>query len=62
LDGLDSGTLFEIGYARAMNKPVIAFVQNENEHALKMLVGTECEIVDDFVSSIYQTTWTAMAL
>jgi nucleoside 2-deoxyribosyltransferase len=62
LDGLDSGTLFEIGYARAMNKPVVAFVQNESEDALKMLMGTDCEIVDDFVSAIYRTTWAAMAL
>lgn len=62
LDGLDSGTLFEIGYARAMNKPVIAFVQNETDDELKMLVGTECEIVEDFVSSIYKTAWAAMAL
>src|SRR5581483_10436347 len=48
LDGLDSGTLFEIGYAKAINKPVVAFVQNETHESLKMLEGTHCEIVDDF--------------
>lgn len=62
LDGLDTGTVFEIGYARALGKPVIAFVQNEAEVNLKMLVGTGCEIVDDFASAIYRTAWAAIAL
>lgn len=62
LDGLDAGTLFEIGYARSLNKPVIAFVQNESSENLKMLEGTNCEIVDDFVSAIYRTTWAAYQL
>lgn len=62
LDGLDSGTLFEVGYARATNKPVVAFVQNESRNNLKMLEGTRCEIIDDFASAIYRVTWTAMEL
>jgi|SRR5882724_718944 len=62
LDGLDPGTLFEVGYARALSKPVIAFVQNEAAKDLKMLKGTECEIVHDFASAIYRATWAAMAL
>lgn len=60
LDGLDAGTIFEIGYARSLNKPVIAFVQNEGEENLKMIKGTDCEIVNDFVSAIYRTVWAAM--
>lgn len=59
LDGLDAGTLFEIGYARSLNKPVIVFVQNESSENLKMLEGTNCEIVDDFVTAIYRTVWAA---
>ena len=62
VDGLDSGTIFEIGYARAKGKPVIAFVQNESDGNLKMLEGTNCEIVRDFVSAIYRTSWAAIAL
>lgn len=62
VDGLDSGTLFEVGYARAKDKPVVAFAQNESENNLKMLEGTHCEIVDDFASAIYFATWAAMAL
>lgn len=62
VDGLDSGTLFEVGYARAAGKPVVAFVQHETEQSLKMLQGTNCEIVDDFASAIYRVTWTAIGL
>lgn len=56
-DGLDSGTLFEIGYARKLGIPVVAFVQSESEESLKMLQGTGCEIVHDFASAIYHLTW-----
>jgi hypothetical protein len=59
LDGLDAGTLFEIGYARSRGIPVIAFVQNEKEEDLKMLEGTDCELVDDFVSAVYRAVWRA---
>ena len=62
LDGLDPGTLFEVGYARALNEPVVAFVQNEPAKDLKMLRGTNCELVDDFASAIYRATWAAMSL
>ncbi|MFO6137639.1 nucleoside 2-deoxyribosyltransferase [Pseudomonas aeruginosa] len=35
-DGLDSGTIFEIGYARALNKPVVFYAENESEQDQKM--------------------------
>ncbi|MBF6613962.1 MAG: nucleoside 2-deoxyribosyltransferase [Chloroflexi bacterium] len=60
LDGLDSGTLFEVGYARANDIPVIAFAQNEKAEDLKMLEGTGCLITSDFVSAIYNTVWKAL--
>jgi nucleoside 2-deoxyribosyltransferase len=59
-DGLDTGTIFEAGHARAKGIPVIAFVQNEKEGDLKMLQGTHCEIVRDFVSAMYRTAWLAL--
>lgn len=62
LDGLDAGTLFEIGYARSHSKPVVIFVQNESDSDLKMLTGTDCEIVNDFASAIYRTAWAAMQI
>lgn len=57
VDGVDSGTLFEIGYAIAEGKKVIAFAQNETEESLKMLEGTNCEIVKDLTTAIYKTYW-----
>jgi nucleoside 2-deoxyribosyltransferase len=57
VDHLDAGTLFEIGYARALSKPVVVFGQNVDEESLKMLKGTECDICDDFVTAIYRTAW-----
>lgn len=57
IDGLDPGTLFEVGYAIANSKKVIAFVQKEGEEALKMLEGTNCTIVRDFTTAVYKTFW-----
>lgn len=57
IDGLDSGTLFEVGYAVSQKKKVIAFVQNEGEESLKMLEGTDCVIEKDFTTAIYKTYW-----
>ena len=57
VDGLDSGTLFEIGYAISEKKKVIAFVQNEGEESLKMLEGTNCIIENDLTTAIYKTYW-----
>lgn len=59
VDGLDSGTLFEIGYAVAHGKRVVAYVENESEGALKMLTGTGCDIEKDFTTAIYKTCWYA---
>lgn len=59
VDGLDSGTLFEVGYAVALGKRVVAYVENETEGALKMLTGTGCEIEKDFTTAIYKTFWYA---
>ncbi|WP_425393208.1 PfkB family carbohydrate kinase [Ekhidna sp.] len=57
IDGLDPGTLFEVGYAISKNKKVVAFVQKEGEESLKMLEGTECIITKDFTTAIYKTYW-----
>jgi len=59
VDGLDSGTIFEIGYAAARGKRVIAFVQNERPEDLKMLEGAGCLLERDFVTAIYRTYWLA---
>jgi hypothetical protein len=59
IDGIDSGTIFEVGYARAHAKPVVALAQSTPEEALKMISGTGCEILSDFVSAIYRVAWAA---
>jgi len=60
VDGLDSGTLFEVGYARARNIPVIALVQNESDDAVKMMEGSGCTMERDLVTAIYKTVWTVL--
>lgn len=61
-DGLDSGTIYEIGYAHAKGKPVIVYCENESYEDKKMMIGSGCTLCDDYVSAIYQTLWTACAL
>lgn len=61
-DGLDSGTIYEIGYARAKNKPVVMYCENESAENKKMMQGSGCTLCADYVSSVYQTLWTAASL
>ena len=57
VDGLDSGTLFEVGYARALKKPVYALAQAVSDEDLKMVVGANCKLFDDFVTALHHTAW-----
>ena len=59
LDGMDPGTVFEVGYAVALQKKVVLHAQNEHPTHLQMMVGTGCSIEKDFVTSIYKTYWCA---
>ncbi|RJU09688.1 nucleoside 2-deoxyribosyltransferase [Xanthomonas campestris] len=61
-DGLDSGTIFEIGYARARQMPVVFYAENVSQEDRKMMQGTDCFLSDDFVSAIYRTVWVAINL
>ncbi|GAC1031887.1 hypothetical protein thsps21_27150 [Pseudomonas sp. No.21] len=61
-DGFDSGTIFEIGYARALNKPVVFYAENESEQDQKMMEGSDCTMSDDYVSAVYQMVWEAVEL
>ncbi len=61
-DGLDSGTIYEIGYARAQGKPVVVYCENESNEDLKMLEGSGCVLCKDYVTSIYRSLWTAMTI
>ena len=57
LDGIDSGTVFEIGYARAHNKPVYVLAQTVSEEDSKMVVGSGCQVFDDFVTALHHVAW-----
>lgn len=59
LDGLDSGTVFEVGYARALKKPVYAFAQTVSDEELKMVEGSGCIICPDFVTALHKAAWRA---
>ena len=60
LDSLDPGTIFEIGYARSKNIPVVC-LRTEGPVGLHetMLEGTGCELFDDFGSAAYHAYWAA---
>jgi nucleoside 2-deoxyribosyltransferase len=61
-DGMDAGTVFEVGYARARAKPVIFYAENECGEDRKMIEGSDCLMTSDFVSAIYLTVWEAVGL
>ena len=57
LDGLDSGTLFEVGYARARGTPVYALAQAVSTEDLKMIEGSGCRVYDDLVTALHHLAW-----
>jgi len=57
LDGLDSGTLFEVGYACARSKPVYALAQSVGDEDLKMIVGSGCRVYGDLVTALHHLVW-----
>ncbi|MDP9649678.1 PfkB family carbohydrate kinase [Paraburkholderia caledonica] len=61
-DGLDTGTIFEIGYARARDMPVVVYCENESSENQKMMQGSGCIMCADYVSAIYRTLWTAISV
>lgn len=58
VDGMDAGTVFEIGYARARGIPVVALstVPRRSED-LTMIAGSDCILVQDISSAVYRTAW-----
>ncbi|WP_018416542.1 PfkB family carbohydrate kinase [Teredinibacter turnerae] len=56
-NGTDPGTLFEVGYARSINKPVVILAENPKDEELKMYDGSGCVITSDFASSMYRLAW-----
>lgn len=57
LSGNDPGTIFEIGYAKALGKKVVILYENYKESDLFMFEGTDCELTSDLSTAIYKSTW-----
>lgn len=59
-DGLDAGTVYEVGYARSIQKPVIFYSENESDEDKKMMLGSGCILCTDYVTAIYKALWIAL--
>jgi nucleoside 2-deoxyribosyltransferase len=60
LNGLDTGTIFEVGYACARGIPVVGLAESIEAKPLTMLVGSGCAVFNDFATSIYVACWQLM--
>lgn len=61
-DGLDAGTMYEIGYARALGKPVVVYSERESDNSLKMAEGSDCTVCRSYTTALYTTLWKAAEL
>ncbi|MCW5660094.1 MAG: nucleoside 2-deoxyribosyltransferase [Burkholderiaceae bacterium] len=61
-DGLDAGTVYEIGYARALNKPVVVYSERHKGESLKMMEGSGCTLCENYTTALYTTLWEAVKL
>jgi nucleoside 2-deoxyribosyltransferase len=59
LDGLDPGTIYEVGYAHRLGIPVVALVSAEPPEDLKMIIGGGSQMTKDFATALYLTVWAA---
>ncbi|WP_168254117.1 PfkB family carbohydrate kinase [Rhizobium leguminosarum] len=57
LNGSSPGTVFEVGYARALGKPVFCVTQNMRDVDLKLPRGSHAHLHDDYVSALFQIAW-----
>jgi Nucleoside 2-deoxyribosyltransferase/pfkB family carbohydrate kinase len=57
LDGRDTGTIFEVGYAIKKDIPVVVLSENIGDEDLKMFAGTGCQLTNDLPTAIYKTVW-----
>lgn len=57
LDGMDPGTLFEVGYGTAINKPIVIYVNDRKNNNLTMFKTNNTNIHEDLSSAIYDAVW-----
>lgn len=58
--GMDVGTVYEIGFARSIGKPVTLFAQDCKQKDMTMFIGGGCSCFSDFTSAVYNAVWDAM--
>lgn len=61
-DGLDAGTVYEVGYARAHGKPVVVYSERHKGEGLKMMEGSGCTMCHDYTTAVYSALWEAVKL
>ncbi len=57
LDGMDPGTVFETGFARALGLPIVAFAERTASYEMTMFEGTGCQIFSDYTAAVYAVGW-----
>jgi hypothetical protein len=57
IDNCDSGTFFETGHARGIDKPVIAYGNDLKDDHYTMLEGTGCELYEDLATAVFKAMW-----
>ena len=57
LDGLDPGTVFEVGWATRAGLPVVAFCERCTAADTTMIVGSGATLHDDLSSAVYAAIW-----
>lgn len=57
LDGLDSGTLIELGYTMSIKKKIIAYHRTVEAKSLLMLSPSDISYYNDLTTAIYQCVW-----
>lgn len=57
LNGSSPGTVFEVGYAVAKNKPTFCVAQNMRDNDLKLPLGSGAVIHRDFISALHLVAW-----
>lgn len=57
LNGSSPGTVFEVGFARGIDKPVYCVAQNMRASDVKLPEGSHCNIYGDYVSALFNMAW-----
>jgi hypothetical protein len=57
LNGSSPGTVFEVGYACALDKPVFCVTQNLRSGDKKLPLGAGARMYDDYVTALFQIAW-----